>query len=439
METMDIRKLVWTMSLPIAASMLVTALYNIVDGIFVAQYSADGFLAISLAAPIQTLIVAVACGLGVGFNTVLARCLGQKQERQAARATATGLVLAACAGLLFAVMGLPGSRPFLTLFTREENVLDLGTIYLQICTLFSFTTFFQIAFERIMQAVGRPMYNLWIQGTGALINIILDPIFIFVLNMGVTGAAIATITGQAVAMILGTLITLRKVKEIRLTKTDFKPDWHLTATIMKTAIPAMIMQAVTSFMSVFMNALLASQSDAAVAAFGAYSKLQQFVLMIVLGITNAIIPIIAFNYGAGHGQRVRQTVRFSLAMAAAIMMAGTLVFQLFPGQLLTLFGADADLMDIGTSCLRTLSIGFVFMGASLICCSAFQALNHSRISLMITLFRQLIGLLPLAALLMHYFGIQGAWNAFPAAEIIAAAASLLAWNRIKKETALRLL
>lgn len=433
MESMPIRKLVLTMSIPIAGSMLISALYNIVDGIFVAQYSGDGFLAVSLAAPVQALMIAVACGLGVGFNTILARFLGQKNEKQAAKATAIGLMLAAAAGLIFAILGLVSSRSFLRLFSNDSVVLEMGTPYLQICTLFSFTIFFQIAFERIMQAVGRPMYNLWIQGVGAVVNIILDPLFIFTFKMGVTGAAIATVTGQGVAMILGSVLTLKKVKEIHLKRQDFNPNWHLVGMIMKIAAPAIVMQAVTSFMSVFMNALLGLNSATAISAFGVYSKLQQFVLMTVLGITNAIIPIIAFNYGAGHGKRIAQTVRFSLELAIGIMAFGTVLFQLFPQALLTLFDADEALMSVGISCLRILSIGFVFMGISLICCASFQALNHSGVSLTITLFRQLFGLIPLSALLMGLFGLDGAWAAFPIIEVIGAAASWVEWKKIRKQ------
>lgn len=431
MESMDIRKLVLTMSVPIAASMLVGALYNIVDGIFVAQYSGQGFLAVSLAAPIQTLMIAVACGLGVGFNTVLARFLGQKKERQAGQAAAIGLWMALAASLFFAVVGWFGSAWFLSLFTDNAQVLSMGTSYLKISTLFSYPIFFQIAFERIMQAVGKPMYNLAIQGTGAVVNIILDPLFIFGLDLGVQGAAIATIIGETTAMTLGMVITKWKVKEFTLHKEDFVPDWSMAAMIWHIALPAIIMQALTSIMTVLMNGLLASHSEVAVSAFGAFYKLQQFVLMTVLGITNAIIPIIAFNFGAGHWNRIQETVKFSTRLAMVIMALGTLLFTFIPGPLLQLFGADQALMKTGTSCLQIISLSFIFMGISLIDCAAFQALNHSRTSLVITLFRQLFGLIPAAALLLRFFGINGCWAAFPTVEILAAAASQWQWHRLK--------
>uniref|UniRef100_UPI003F66CA9C MATE family efflux transporter n=1 Tax=Faecalibaculum rodentium TaxID=1702221 RepID=UPI003F66CA9C len=299
LESMDIRHLVISMSVPIALSMLLSALYNIIDSMFVAGYSQEALLSVSLCYPIQTLMIAIACGIGVGFNTVLARYLGEQKPEMASQSVLNGMLLALISWLLFLAFGFLGSRWFLGLFTREAEVIAQGDAYLKICCGFSFAIFFQITFERIMQATGRPMYNLAIQGTGALINIILDPVFIFTFNLGVAGAAIATVIGQVTAMGLGIWITYRKVPEIHMDIRKFRWDGPLMLRILQIGIPAMVMQAVMSFMSVFMNWILMPFSAMAVSVFSVYIKLQQFVFMIVMGFTNALIPIVSFNFGPG--------------------------------------------------------------------------------------------------------------------------------------------
>lgn len=433
MESMDIRKLVLSMSIPIALSMLLSALYNIVDSMFVAGYSQSALLAVSLCYPVQTLMIAIACGTGVGFNTVMARYLGQHNKAMASQAILNGLLISLVSWLIFLVFGLFGARWFLGLFTQEADVLAQGDAYLKICTGFSFAIFFQITFERIMQAAGRPMYNLAIQGTGALINIILDPIFIFTLNMGCAGAAIATVIGQIVAMILGMWITRQKVPEIHIDIRKFRWDGPLMLRILQIGIPAMVMQAVMSFMSVFMNWILMPFSGMAVSVFNVYTKLQQFVFMMVMGLTNALIPIVSFNYGAKRPDRIFPAVRFSLAMASAIMLGGTLIFELIPSLLLSLFNADQAMYAIGVPCLRIISLSFVFAGISMILCCAFQALNHPAISLVITLLRQLILLVPLTAFLADRFGLNAGWYAFVITEVFCAILSVIEWHRIKKQ------
>ncbi len=276
MESMDIRHLVVSMSVPIALSMLMSALYNIIDSMFVAGYSQQALLSVSLCYPIQTLMIAIACGIGVGFNTVLARYLGEQKPEMASQSVLNGMLLALISWLLFLAFGFLGSRWFLGLFTQETGVIAQGDAYLKICCGFSFAIFFQITFERIMQATGRPMYNLAIQGTGALINIILDPVFIFTFHLGVAGAAIATVIGQVTAMGLGIWITRRKVPEIHMDIRKFRWDSTLMLRILQIGIPAMVMQAVMSFMSVFMNWILMPFSAMAVSVFSVYIKLQQF-------------------------------------------------------------------------------------------------------------------------------------------------------------------
>lgn len=433
MESMDIRRLVITMSIPIALSMLLSALYNIIDSMFVAGYSQSALLAVSLCYPVQTLMIAIACGTGVGFNTVMARYLGQHNKEMASQAVLNGLLISLVCWLIFLVFGLLGSGWFLSLFTSDLSVIAQGEAYLKICTAFSFAIFFQITFERIMQAAGRPMYNLAIQGTGALINIILDPIFIFTLNMGCAGAAIATVIGQITAMVLGIWITCRKVPEIHLNLFRFRWDGTLMLQILKIGIPAMVMQAVMSFMSVFMNWILMPFSGMAVSVFNVYTKLQQFVFMIVMGITNALIPIVSFNYGAGRPDRIFPAVRFSLLLASVIMLAGTAAFELFPAAMLGLFNADAAMYEIGIPCLRIISISFVFAGISMILCCAFQALSHPAISLVITLLRQLVILIPLTAFLADRFGLDAGWSAFIITEVLCALLSLFQWHRIRTQ------
>lgn len=438
MESMGIRRLVISMSIPIALSMLLSALYNIIDSVFVAGYSQQALLAVSLCYPVQTLMIAIACGIGVGFNTVLARFLGEQKPDMASQSVLNGLFLALISWIIFLLFGLFGAKWFLGLFTQEAAVIEQGDAYLKICCGFSFAIFFQITYERIMQATGRPMYNLAIQGTGALINIILDPVFIFTFNQGVAGAAIATIIGQITAMGLGIWITHRKVPEIHTDIRKFRWNGALMLRILQIGIPAMVMQAVMSFMSVFMNWILMPYSSMAVSVFSVYIKLQQFVFMIVMGFTNALIPIVSFNFGARRKDRIFPAVRFSLLMATGIMLAGTVLFQLIPGPLLAMFNANQDMYAIGIPCLRIISLSFVFAGVSMILCSAFQALGHPGTSLGITLLRQLILLIPLTALLARLYGLDAGWLAFVITEVICAGLSVLEWCRVKKQVDVQL-
>ena len=438
MESMGIRRLVISMSIPIALSMLLSALYNIIDSMFVAGYSQQALLAVSLCYPVQTLMIAIACGIGVGFNTVLARCRGEQKREMASQSVLNGLFLALISWIVFLLFGLFGAKWFLGLFTQEAAVIEQGDAYLKICCSFSFAIFFQITYERIMQATGRPMYNLAIQGTGALINIILDPVFIFTFNQGVAGAAIATIIGQITAMGLGIWITHRKVPEIHTDIRQFRWNGALMLRILQIGIPAMVMQAVMSFMSVFMNWILMPYSSMAVSVFSVYIKLQQFVFMIVMGFTNALIPIVSFNFGARRKDRIFPAVRFSLLMATGIMLAGTVLFQLIPGPLLAMFNANQDMYAIGIPCLRIISLSFVFAGVSMILCSAFQALGHPGTSLGITLLRQLILLIPMTALLARLYGLDAGWLAFVITEVICAGLSVLEWCRVKKQVDVQL-
>ena len=436
MEHMEIKKLVISMSLPIIISMVIQALYNIVDSIFVAKISSDALTAVSLCYPVQTIMVAIACGTAVGFNTLLARYLGEKKFDYANNTMMHGILLGFLNGLVFLVLGLLFSNVFLSWFTRDAQILGLANTYIRICTMFSFSVFVQIIFERIMQATGNAIYNMVMQGAGAIINIILDPILIFgwfgLPRMGVTGAAIATVIGQFCGMMIGYWITKKKIDTLEIKGSNFRFSTDILARIYKVGVPAILMQSVLSFMTVFMNMILAPISAMAISAFSVYYKLQNFLNMAVLGITNALIPIVAYNNGAKRKDRARDAIQFSLLLSIGIMFIGTIIFQLFPKQLLSMFSANDEMYAFGIPALKIISLSFVFAGISMVLCAAFQALNKANTSLVITLARQLVILIPLTYGLMKCFGINVGWYAFVVTEILCSMYSLFEWRKMKR-------
>lgn len=436
MEHMEIKKLVISMSLPIIISMVIQALYNIVDSIFVAKISSDALTAVSLCYPVQTIIVAIACGTAVGFNTLLARYLGEKKFDYANNTMMHGILLGFLNGLVFLVLGFLFSNTFLSWFTRDAQILGLANTYIRICTMFSFSVFVQIIFERIMQATGNAIYNMVMQGAGAIINIILDPILIFgwfgLPRMGVTGAAIATVIGQFCGMMIGYWITKKKIDTLEIKGSNFRFSTDILARIYKVGVPAILMQSVLSFMTVFMNMILAPISAMAISAFSVYYKLQNFLNMAVLGITNALIPIVAYNNGAKRKDRARDAIQFSLLLSIGIMFVGTIIFQLFPKQLLSMFSANDEMYAFGIPALKIISLSFVFAGISMVLCAAFQALNKANTSLVITLARQLVILIPLTYGLMKCFGINVGWYAFVVTEILCSMYSLFEWRKMKR-------
>ena len=436
MEHMEIKKLVISMSLPIIISMVIQALYNIVDSIFVAKISSDALTAVSLCYPVQTIIVAIACGTAVGFNTLLARYLGEKKFDYANNTMMHGILLGFLNGLVFLVLGFLFSNTFLSWFTRDVQILGLANTYIRICTMFSFSVFVQIIFERIMQATGNAIYNMVMQGAGAIINIILDPILIFgwfgLPRMGVTGAAIATVIGQFCGMMIGYWITKKKIDTLQIKMSNFSFSTDILARIYKVGVPAILMQSVLSFMTVFMNMILAPISAMAISAFSVYYKLQNFLNMAVLGITNALIPIVAYNNGAKRKDRARDAIQFSLLLSIGIMFVGTIIFQLLPKQLLSMFSANDEMYAFGIPALKIISLSFVFAGISMVLCAAFQALNKANTSLVITLARQLVILIPLTYGLMKCFGINVGWYAFVVTEILCSMYSLFEWRKMKR-------
>lgn len=435
MESMPIRKLVLSMSIPIAISMLIQALYNFVDSVFVANYSDQALLAISLCYPIQTIIVAFAVGTAAGFNTVLSRSLGAKQKEKADQIVLHGLFLSIINGLVFALLGWFGSEWFMGLFTQSAEVIAQGVIYLRVCTLMCFCVFVQITYERILQAAGDAMGNMIMQGIGALINIILDPIFIYgwfgLPAMGVLGAAVATVTGQVISMLTGILIVQKKIHIFDIHPTQFKLSLRFIKEIYQVGIPAILMQSIMSLMSLAMNAVLGIFSEVAISAFNVVSKLQQLVYMIVSGITNALIPITAYNYGAANKQRVLDGIRFSLVIATIVTVTGTILFELFAPQFLNLFGHDANMLAIATPALRIVSLSMIFAGIAMVLCAAYQAAGNPKDSLVITLIRQIILLLPLVWVFAMWFGIEQCWWAYVIAEGVGLCYALLRWKKLQ--------
>ena len=438
MGTMPVPKLLVSMSLPMMISMLVQALYNIVDSMFVAQISEEALTAVSLAFPIQTLMIAVASGTGVGINALLSRNLGEKDFTGANNAARNGLFLGIVSCIIFAILGGIGSHFFFAIQTDNPDIVNYGTQYMTIITICSAGIFLQITFERLMQSTGKTIYNMITQGTGAIINIILDPIMIFGLfgfpRLEVVGAAVATITGQTVAVCLSFFFNLTKNKEISLNMKGFRPHAKTIARIYEVGIPSIIMQAITSVMTFGMNKILLPFSSTAAAVFGVYYKLQSFIFMPVFGLNNGMIPIIAYNYGARHKKRITQTAKLSVLIAICIMMIGLVIFQTSSGFLLkNLFDASNHMLEIGVPAFRTISLSFLFVGYSIIVGSVFQALGNGVYSLIVSVARQLLVILPVAYIFAHVFGLSMVWWAIPISEIVSFILSSILLIRIYRK------
>ncbi|MEG2381638.1 MAG: MATE family efflux transporter [Oscillospiraceae bacterium] len=422
MGVMPVNKLLITMSLPMVISMLVQALYNIVDSVFVAQISENALTAVSLAFPIQSLMIAFSVGTGVGINALLSRSLGEKDTNTANLAAKNGLFLSVATYIVFAICGLFFSRLFYSVQTDNPEIIEYGTQYMFIVTVFSIGVFVQIALERLLQSTGRTIYNMYMQGAGAIINIVLDPILIFGLfglpKMGVAGAAIATVIGQFCAMGLGIFYNHKKNHEIDVNMLHFRPHLMTIKNIYRVGFPSIIMQAVTSVMTFGINSILLMFSVSAVSVFGVYFKLQSFVFMPVFGLTNGMVPIVAYNYGAKDKKRIMKTIKLAAIIAMSIMLLGTAIFQIFPRELLQMFNASEEMMAVGVVALRIISISFVFAGFSIVTVSAFQALGDGVRSLIVSLVRQIVVILPASFILAKLFGLDALWCAFPLAEII---------------------
>lgn len=437
MGVMHVPRLLITMSLPMIISMLVQALYNIVDSIFVAQINEAALTAVSLAFPVQNLMIAIAVGTGVGINALLSRSLGEQNEAAAHKAAQNGIFLGIVSYIIVAVLGLLGSHYFFTVQTENPVIVKYGTQYMIIVTVFSVGIFMQITFERLLQSTGKTIYNMITQGTGAIINIVLDPILIFGLfgfpRLEVAGAAIATVIGQLVAVCMSLYFNCKKNTDLDLNMRRFRPDKAVIAEIYKVGIPSIIMQSIGSVMVFGMNKILLLFSSTAAAVFGVYFKLQSFIFMPVFGLNNGMVPIIAYNYGARYKKRIIDTVRLSVIIAVGIMLAGLILFQVFPAPLLDLFDASAHMRSIGIPALRIISIGFVFAGYNIIVGSVFQALGNGIYSLLVSTARQLILILPLALIFAKMFGLHMVWWALPIAEIASVVLTTLLYRRIMRQ------
>lgn len=436
MGTMPVNRLLLSMAVPIMISMLVQALYNVVDSIFVSRVGENALTAVSLAFPVQSLMIAISVGTGVGINALLSRSLGEKNFDEADRAANNGVFLAVMGSLVFMLFGFFFAKQFFLSQTSDPEIIGYGVQYLEICTIFSIGMFGQMTFERIMQSTGKTMYTMVTQGAGAILNIILDPILIFGLlgmpAMGVSGAAVATVIGQCVAMLLALFFNLTKNKEIKLTIKGFRPNGGTIKRIYAVGIPSIIMQSIGSVMVLGMNNILMSFSSTATAVFGVYFKLQSFVFMPVFGLNNGMVPIISYNYGARHKHRMVKTMKISVMYAVAIMLVGLLIFQAGPGMLLGMFNASEDMMGIGTIALRTISWSFLFAGFSIVISSVFQALGNGMYSLIVSVVRQLMVLLPIAWLLSKSGNVNLVWLAFPLAELIAAIVTALFMKKVNR-------
>ena len=432
MGTEPIPKLLFSMAIPIMLSMMVQALYNVVDSIFVAKLSEDALTAVSLGFPMQNLVIAFATGLGVGINALLSRSLGEKNQHMVDQSARQGFFLEMCAALLFMVIGLFGSGLFIRSQTDNPAIIADGITYLRICIGICPFCFMAIFFERMLQATGKTKLSMVAQMTGAIVNIVFDPICIFVLGWGVAGAAAATVFGQFCGAMVALFLHLKYNKEIHLSFKGFKPNGHVISTILGVGVPSIIMASIGSVMTYSMNRILNGFTSTAVAVFGVYFKLQSFIFMPVFGLNNAIVPIIAYNYGARHPDRMKKTIKLAVAVSMSIMFCGFLLMQIIPHVFLGFFDASADMLAIGVPALRTISIAFLAAGACIIIGSTFQALGKGIYSMFVSIARQLVVLVPVAWLLSKTGNLNAVWWSFPIAEIMGAAVTAYFFLHINK-------
>ena len=430
MGTMPVNKLLISMSLPMMASMLVQALYNIVDSIFVSRINENALTAVSLAFPIQTLMIAVAVGTCVGINAVLSRSLGEKLQKKANDTAANGVILMGISYLLFLLVGLFGTRTFYLSQTQDVQIVQYGVEYLSIVCSCSIGLFVQFTFERLLQSTGRTFYIMITQGTGAVINIILDPIFMP--RMGVAGAAVATVTGQIIAGSIAFFINYKKNDDIQLQFKGLRLDKEIVGQIYKIGVPSMIMQAIGSVMTYGMNLILISFTSTATAVFGVYFKLQSFVFMPVFGLNNGLVPILAYNFGAGRKDRFIKALKCGIMYAVSIMFVGVVIFQTIPHVLLGFFEASDEMLGIGVPALRIICLSFLPAGFGIVCGTAFQALGNAVYSMLVSIARQLVVLLPAAYLLSLLGNVNYVWWAFPIAEVMSLTMTIIFLIRINR-------
>lgn len=437
MENRKIFPLLVSMSVPPIISMMIQGLYNIVDSIFVAHVSQDALTAVSLVYPLQNITLSLAVGLGVGLNACIARNLGAKRSKEAGDAAVHGLLCTAVHSVLFVIVGLFASEPFLRLFTQDEEILSLGCQYAVIVICFSFGSLFHICIEKMFQATGNMVIPMFLQALGAVVNLILDPILIFgwmgIPAMGVTGAAVATIIGQMIACLSAILLFCKTNREIPITLRGFRLQKNIFRQLYSVAIPSTLVMAMPSFMVGLLNRVLAGFSETAVNVLGIYFKIQSFTYMPSNGLIQGMRPIMSFNYGAGNLQRMQETFRRSLQIVFVIMTAGMLLFLAIPELLLSMFAADEALMQMGIPALRIISISFFLSSPAVIIAGSFEALGFGGRSLIVTMLRQLLIIPPLSFLLAPLLGPVGVWVTFPVAELIASVVAIWLYHHTSKK------
>ena len=429
MGTLGITRLIMKMSLPLMISMLIQALYNIVDSMFVARVSETALTAVSLAFPLQNLLIAFGVVTGVGMASYLSRKLGEKDTETATKAAGNGITLAVITWVLFAILGLTIVKPFMALFTDDAELLGLSTSYSEIVMIFSFFMLLSMMNERILQGTGDSFSSMLSQMTGAITNIILDPVFIFVFKMGVNGAAIATVIGQAVGCAVSLYFVIRN-KYIKIKPQHLKLEKRMVASIYSVGAPTIITNSIGTVMTGAMNAILIGFSTTAVSVFSVYFKLQSFVFMPIFGLSSGMVPIIAYNYGARKKKRVMSTIYIGTIIAIGIMVVGTIVFNLFPEVLLSLFSATEEMYRLGVPALRIISLCFVSAAISIGLGSSFQATGYGIGTMIVSISRQLLVLIPTAYIMAKFVGINGVWFSFIIAEGVGLAVSLILFIKV---------
>ena len=436
MGTMEINPLLVKLSVPMMISMLVQALYNVVDSVFVSWVSEEALTAVSLAFSLQNMMIAVGVGTGVGVNALLSKSLGEKNQRRANATAENGIFLSACSFLVFLVIGLTCIKPYFYAQTSDDAIALQGIRYLSVCCIFSLGLFTQTMGEKLLAATGRTQLSMISQLVGAVVNIILDPIFIFgycgEALSGTTGAAVATVIGQFCGAGMTLYFNTRKNPDIQLDFKGFRPSAKAIGRIYTVGLPSIAMQCVGSLMTFGMNLILMAFSSTAVAVFGVYFKLQSFVFMPIFGLNNGMVPIISYNYGARRPERVRKTIRLAVCYAEGIMVLGFCIFEFFPGQVLGLFSASQAMLTIGIPAMRIICLHFLLAGTSIVLSSVFQALGNGLFSLIVSVCRQLFVLLPAAWLLARTGNVNNVWWAFLIAEIVSVLMSLAFYAHINK-------
>ena len=439
MGVLPVKRLIISMSLPMMASMLVQALYNIVDSIFVSQINEQALTAVTMAFPMQTLMIAVGSGTGVGINAMLSKSLGEKRFDRSDAAANTGLLLIFFSYIGFLLLGLFAAGPFLRTQTSDPQIIEYGVTYLRIVCCLSFGLLFQMTFERLLQSTGMTFYSMVSQMTGAIFNIIFDPILIFGYfgfpKLGVAGAAYATVFGQMIGAVIGLVCNIKKNREIHLSfRKILKPEMETIRRIYFVGVPSILMMSIGSVMSYLMNRILSGFSSTATAVFGVYFKLQSFFFMPVFGLNNGLIPVLAYNYGARKRERIDEALKFSFMLAFGIMLCGTLIFEIMPVKLLSLFNASDNMRAMGVVALRTVAIHFPLAAIGITLGSVFQAFSKSYYSLVISVTRQLGALIPAAWLLARLTGdVNKVWWCFPIAEIVSVTLSILFFKKVYRE------